>query len=95
MEINRDPVHCVCHLLGCKKRLRLEEERMRCVDCPHFCIQCLPIRGKIRGVSGFWDLGHARCNKHNLVVDFASKKKLEKLTCVKEDKDEKTVVGGR
>ena len=59
---------------------------MRCVDCEHFKIMCDPIRGNIKGVPGFWDFGHAKCMKHNLVVDFASRKKLNKLQCVEEEK---------
>lgn len=56
---------------------------MKCRDCEHFHIRMNP--WKSDGVC--WDMGLAECRKHNLVVDFLDKRKLNKLTCV-EDNDE-------
>lgn len=51
---------------------------MKCMECPHFHIKYGPIKhGK-----EIWDTGLAKCEKHDLVVDFLSKQKLNKLTCV-------------
>lgn len=47
---------------------------MRCKDCEHFHICYEPIKGS--------DTGMAECRKHDLVVDFLSHKKLERLECV-------------
>lgn len=58
---------------------------MKCCECPHFKIQYDPI-GKIS--TGLWDFGRARCEKHDLIVDFASKRKLKELVCVEEVKSE-------
>ena len=51
---------------------------MKCVDCPEFHIRQQPLRTD--GV--VWDFGLAECRKHNLVVDFANRRKLNKLECV-------------
>ena len=51
---------------------------MKCKDCPHFKILYDPI-GKAMEI---WDFGKAKCEKHDLYVDFASKRKLNKLECV-------------
>lgn len=53
---------------------------MKCMDCPHFRIQQEPIRA-IGG--GYWDLGLAKCLKHDLIVDFSNHGKLKKLECVR------------
>lgn len=58
---------------------------MKCCDCSFFKIQYDPI-GKIN--TGLWDFGRARCEKHDLIVDFASKRKLKELVCVEEVKPE-------
>lgn len=58
---------------------------MKCLECPHFKVQYNPI-GKIS--TGLWDFGRARCEKHDLIVVFASKQKLKKLVCVEEIKPE-------
>ncbi len=55
--------------------------KKKCFDCPSFKILYEPI-GKIR--TGIWDFGKAKCVKHDLVVDFASHRKLKKLECVEE-----------
>ena len=52
---------------------------VKCKDCPHFHIRQMPIKG--------WDLGMAECRKYNMVVDFASMRKVNTLECV-EDKRE-------
>lgn len=52
---------------------------MKCLDCPHFKIQYEPI-GKIS--TGIWDFGRAKCNKYDLIVEFADHRKLKKLKCV-------------
>lgn len=49
---------------------------MMCKDCPHFKIDYEPIRG--------FEFGRASCSKHNLVVDFMSRRKLKRLTCIEE-----------
>ncbi|MBQ1778899.1 MAG: hypothetical protein IIZ93_12145 [Acidaminococcaceae bacterium] len=54
---------------------------MKCVGCPHFKILYDPI-GKAPEI---WDFGKAKCVKHDLYVDFASKRKLNKLTCWEEE----------
>lgn len=54
---------------------------MRCKDCPHFHIRYEPY--KSGGV--IWDMGLAECKKTNMVVDFASHKKLDKLECVEKE----------
>ena len=49
----------------------------KCSECEHFEIQYPPM--------GFYDSGMAKCEKHDLVVDYFGKQKLNKLTCVEED----------
>jgi len=49
-----------------------------CKDCEYFHIVMLPLRSG----GAIWDLGQAECKKYNLVVDFANKAKLNKLTCI-------------
>ena len=53
---------------------------MKCVDCTHFRILYDPI-GKATDI---WDFGRAKCKKYDLIVDFASKRKLNKLECWEE-----------
>lgn len=55
---------------------------MKCKDCYHFHIRQEPIRdsGSIP-----WDLGMAECDLYNLVIDFASHRKLNKLECVENE----------
>ena len=54
---------------------------MKCKDCPNFRILYDPI-GKSPDI---WDFGKAKCEKHDPYVDFASKRKLNKLECVEGD----------
>ena len=58
---------------------RRGEVEMKCWDCPHFKIQYEPIRAN---GGGCWDLGRAKCNKYDLIVDFPDHRKLKKLQCV-------------
>lgn len=58
---------------------------MKCKKCPYFHIVQQPIR---TGGGIPWDFGLAMCTKHDLVVDFADNRKLNKLECV-EGKDSK------
>mgnify|MGYP003571332546 CR=1 FL=1 len=51
---------------------------MNCIDCPHFKIAYWPIKAD----KGYWDLGRAVCEKHDLVTDFANRGKLKRLECV-------------
>lgn len=53
---------------------------MKCADCPHFKI----LYGPIGKRTEIWDFGKAKCEKHDLYVDFASKRKLNKLECLEE-----------
>ena len=53
----------------------------KCRDCPYFHIRQRPIKG--------WDLGLAECQKHNLVVDFASMRKISTLECIEKERTEK------
>lgn len=54
---------------------------MKCRDCEYFHIRQEPLRTP----GTLWDLGLAECKKYNLVVDFATHGKLDKLECVKPD----------
>lgn len=60
---------------------------MKCWECAHFKIQYEPLHG----ISGLYDFGRAKCEKHDLIVDFPNHRKLKKLECVekppKEDAD--------
>jgi len=51
---------------------------MLCKDCQYFKILYEPIR--TTGV--LWDLGRAKCEKHNLITDFANHGKFKRLECV-------------
>lgn len=51
---------------------------MKCKDCHHFKIICNPIK---HGTE-IWDFGRAKCEKYDLIVDFANKRKLNKLECL-------------
>lgn len=48
----------------------------KCMNCEHFKILYPPME--------HYDSGMAKCNKHDLVVDYFSKQKLNKLTCIDE-----------
>lgn len=51
---------------------------MKCKDCEYFRIDYEPYRY----IGSHTELGQASCTKHNLVTNFASKKKFETLSCV-------------
>ena len=57
---------------------------MRCTECPHFRIAYNPIRCN----GELLDTGLAKCEKNDLVVDFLSERKLNRLTCVDEEREE-------
>lgn len=48
----------------------------KCINCEHFKVLYPPM--------GNYDNGQAKCEKHDLVVDYFSKQKLNRLTCVEE-----------
>ena len=51
---------------------------MTCDKCKHFKILYDPL--KTKGI--FWDMGKAKCNKHNFIIDFANHGKFKTLdTC--------------
>lgn len=60
----------------------------KCWECSHFKIQYEPLHG----IGELYDFGRAKCEKHDLIVDFLDHRKLKKLECVekptKEDADE-------
>lgn len=49
---------------------------MKCTECEHFRVICQPVEK--------YEAGMAECKKHDLVVDFLSKQKLNNLVCVEE-----------
>ena len=51
---------------------------MKCKDCPYFKILYSPIK---HGAE-IWDFGKARCEKYDAYVDFANKRKLNKMECL-------------
>lgn len=56
--------------------IKFEERKGKCIDCKHFKILYPPM--------GKYDNGQAKCEKHNLIVDYFSKQKLKRLTCIEE-----------
>ena len=56
----------------------------KCWECPHLKIQYEPLRG----IGGVWDFGRAKCEKHDLIVDFPDRRKLKKLECVEKPPEE-------
>ena len=50
---------------------------MNCIECEHFKILYPPM--------GHYDSGMAKCEKHDLIVEYISKQKLKKLICVEEE----------
>lgn len=50
----------------------------KCKDCEYFHIMYEPY--KCSGI--LWDWGKVKCIKHNRVVDYASKQKIDRLECV-------------
>lgn len=58
-----------------------------CKDCEHF---------KITEEPDGWNWGRAVCQKHDLVVDFRSRRKINRLTCVEDlPKEHVTAVWGQ
>lgn len=53
---------------------------MKCKDCEHFHIDSEPMMP--------FEMGRASCDKHDLIVDYLNKRKLNRLTCVEEQEDE-------
>lgn len=53
---------------------------VRCTECPHFRIMYRPL------LSGgeCWDFGKAKCEKHELYLEFRRESQLKKLMCVDE-----------
>lgn len=57
---------------------------MKCIDCPEFRIAYNPLKvGR-----DVYDSGLAICGKHNLELEFISRKKLNTLDCVEGKKAE-------
>lgn len=54
-----------------------------CKDCKDFRIVAEPIKAD----GCIWDLGQAKCEKYNMVVDFTDHRKLNKLECVRGEQD--------
>ena len=52
---------------------------MNCVKCPHFLIRQEPIKS--------YEPGLATCQKHHLVVEYVSRRSLNKLVCVEQEKN--------
>lgn len=51
---------------------------MTCDKCKYFKILCEPLRT----TGELWDMGKAKCEKHNLITDFANHRKFKQLdTC--------------
>jgi hypothetical protein len=48
----------------------------KCKDCEHFHIICQPME--------HYEAGQAECKKHNLITDFFSTQKINRLTCIEE-----------
>ena len=49
----------------------------KCWECEHFKINYEPLRSG----PDIYDLGRASCKKYDLIVDFASHRKLKRLVC--------------
>ena len=50
---------------------------MTCDKCKYFHILCMPLR-----MGELWDMGRAKCDKHNLITDFVNYRKIKHLnTC--------------
>ncbi|MBO5970719.1 MAG: hypothetical protein J6S14_19775 [Clostridia bacterium] len=58
---------------------------MKCIDCPAFKVAYEPIKAD----NGYWDLGRAVCEKHNLITDFATRRKLNSLECWEKSTEDK------
>lgn len=49
----------------------------KCINCEHFKIICVPMEK--------YEPGEAVCMKHNLTVDWFTRRTLNRLTCVEEN----------
>ena len=56
---------------------------MKCVECSYFKRLYKPI-GTV--TTGIWDFGKCKCEKHDLYVEYASERKLNRMKCVEEEK---------
>lgn len=56
--------------------MRFYFSKMKCKKCKHFKVVYQPMMP--------YDSGLAKCEKHDLVCDFTSERKLNRLTCVEE-----------
>ena len=56
---------------------------MMCKDCKDFHVIAEPIKAD----GDVLDLGMAKCDKYNMVVDFIDHRKLNKLECVRGEQD--------
>ena len=54
---------------------------MKCNECEHFKVLYPPLENN-------YDSGMAKCEKYDLVVDWFSKQKLNKLVCVRSVQNE-------
>lgn len=51
---------------------------MTCDECTHFKVLYEPLRTK----GALWNMGRAKCDKHNLITDFTNYGKFKRLdTC--------------
>lgn len=57
---------------------------MNCAECEHLKIVNQPLRG----MYGLYELGYAKCTKHNLITDFVDMRKFKKMTCPTESEGE-------
>ena len=52
----------------------------KCKDCEHFHIICQPME--------HYEAGQAECRKYNLITDFFSTQKINRLTCIEEGSEQ-------
>lgn len=52
-----------------------------CKECPYFQIKYEPLKAVY---GGYWDWGEAACEKHDLVVNYFSHRKINALKCIEE-----------
>lgn len=52
----------------------------KCKDCDHFHIICQPME--------HYEAGQAECRKYNLITDFFSTQKINRLTCIEEGSEQ-------
>lgn len=54
----------------------MDNDIKKCKDCPHFHLGYKPMMP--------YETGVARCDKHNLIVEYADMHKINRLTCWEE-----------